>query len=116
MHLCTCVSEEGGDREAPCPETPSLCTCVSEEGGYREAPCPETPSLLSYTLRYISFAEVGSVCRVALLEPMHLCTCVSEEGGDLCERFFFLEFLFFSLSSHRNSYIVFVFISRFNDS
>ena len=59
-----------------------LCTCVSEEGGDREAPCPETPSLLSYTLRYVSFAEVGSVCRVELREPMHLCTCVSEEGGD----------------------------------
>ena len=59
-----------------------LCTCVSEEGGEGEAPCPETPSPLSYTLRYVSFAEVGSVCRVALREPMHLCTCVSEEGGD----------------------------------
>jgi hypothetical protein len=38
--------------------------------------------LLSYILRFVSFAEVGSVCRVALREPMHLCTCVSEEGGD----------------------------------
>ena len=36
-----------------------LCTCVSEEGDDGEAPSPETPSLLSYTLRYISFAEVG---------------------------------------------------------
>ncbi len=51
-----------------------LCTCVSEEGCDGEAPCPETPSLLSYTLRYISFTEVGSVGRVALREPMHLCT------------------------------------------
>jgi hypothetical protein len=40
------------------------------------------PFLLSYILRFVSFAEVGSVCRVALREPMHLCTCVSEEGGD----------------------------------
>jgi hypothetical protein len=24
MHLCTCVSEEGGDGEAACSETPSL--------------------------------------------------------------------------------------------
>ena len=40
------------------------------------------PFLLSYILRDVSFAEVGSVCRVALREPMHLCTCVSEEGGD----------------------------------
>ncbi len=54
----------------------------SEEGGHGETPCPETSSLLSYTLRYVSFAEVGSVCRVELREPMHLCTCVSEEGGD----------------------------------
>ncbi len=49
-----------------------LYTCVSEEGGDGEAPSPETPSLLPYTLRYISFAEVGSVCRAALREPMHL--------------------------------------------
>jgi hypothetical protein len=40
------------------------------------------PFLLSYILRDVSFAEVGSVLRVALREPMHLCTCVSEEGGD----------------------------------
>ena len=59
-----------------------LYTCVSEEGDDGEAPFPETPSLLSYTLRYISFTEVDSVCRVALREPMHLCTCVIEEGDD----------------------------------
>jgi hypothetical protein len=57
-----------------------LCTSVSEEGGDGEAACSETPSLLSYTRRDVSFAEVGSVCRVALREPMHLCTCVSEEA------------------------------------
>jgi hypothetical protein len=28
-----------------------LCTCVSEEGGDGEAARSETPSLLSYTLR-----------------------------------------------------------------
>ena len=60
----------------------NLCTCVSEEGDDREATCSETPSLLSYTLRYVRFAEVDRVCRVALREPMHLCTCVSEEGDD----------------------------------
>jgi hypothetical protein len=59
-----------------------MCTYVREEGDDGEDVCSETPSLLSYTLRYVSFAEVGSVCRVALREPMHLCTCVSEEGGD----------------------------------
>ena len=59
-----------------------LCTCVSEEGGEGEALCPKTPSLLSYTLRYVSFTEVGCMGRVALREPMHLCTSVSEEGGE----------------------------------
>jgi hypothetical protein len=59
-----------------------LCTCVSEEGGDGEAARSETTSLLSYTLTYVSFAEVGRVCRVALREPMHLCTCVRDEGGD----------------------------------
>ncbi len=41
-----------------------------------------TSSLLSYTLRYVSFAEVGRVFRVALRESMYLCTYVSEEVGD----------------------------------
>ena len=59
-----------------------LCTCVNEEGGDGEGAGSETPSLLSYTLRYVSFAEVGCMGRVALREPMHLCTCVSEEGGE----------------------------------
>jgi hypothetical protein len=40
-----------------------------------------TPFLLSYIHRYVSFAEVGRICRAVLREPMHLCTCVSEEGG-----------------------------------
>jgi len=35
-------------------------------GGGGEAVWSETSSLLSYTLRYVSFADVGSVCRVAL--------------------------------------------------
>ena len=42
----------------------------------------ETPSLLSYTLRDVSFAEVGSIYRVPWRELIHLCTCVSEEGTD----------------------------------
>jgi hypothetical protein len=41
-----------------------------------------TSFLLSYIHRYISFAEVGRICRTVLREPMHLCTCVNEEGGD----------------------------------
>jgi hypothetical protein len=40
-----------------------LCTCVSEKGGEGEVVCSETPSLLSYILRYVSFAEVGRICR-----------------------------------------------------
>ncbi len=59
-----------------------LCTCVSEKGGDGEVACSATPSLMSYIFRYVSFAEVGRICRVVLREPMHLCTCVSEEGGD----------------------------------
>jgi hypothetical protein len=44
MHLCTCVSEEGGDGETVCvcrvalQEPMYLCTCVSEEVGDREGP------------------------------------------------------------------------------
>jgi hypothetical protein len=59
-----------------------LCTCVNEEGGDGEGPGSEVSSLLSYTIRYVSLAELGNVCQVGLREPMHLCTCVSEEGGD----------------------------------
>ena len=47
-------------------EPKHLYTCVNEEGVDGETPLPETPSLLSYTLRYISFEEVVSICRVAL--------------------------------------------------
>ena len=59
-----------------------LCACVSEEGGDGEDVGSEAPSLLSYTLRYISLAELGTLCRIGLREPMHLCACVGEEGGD----------------------------------
>ncbi len=59
-----------------------LCTCVTEEGDDGESAHSETPSLLSYTLRYVSFTEVGIIYRVSLWEPIHLCTCVNEEGDD----------------------------------
>ncbi len=59
-----------------------LCPGVSEEGGDGEGARSEAPSLLSYTLRYVSLAELGHVCQFGLREPMHLCACVSEEGGD----------------------------------
>jgi hypothetical protein len=39
-----------------------LCTCVSEEGGDGEGERSEAPSLLSYTLRYVSLAELVDVC------------------------------------------------------
>ena len=63
-------------------EPMNLCTCVSEEGDDGEAPCPGTPSVLSNTLRYVSVTEVDSVCRVPLREPMYLYTYVNEEGDD----------------------------------
>ena len=59
-----------------------LCACVSEEGGDGEGVDLEAPFLLSYTLRDVSLAELGTLCRVGLREPMHLCACVGEEGGD----------------------------------
>ncbi len=59
-----------------------MCTCVREEGGDGKDTDSETPSLSSYTLRYVSLEELGTLCRVGLRDPMHLCTCVSEEGGD----------------------------------
>jgi hypothetical protein len=59
-----------------------LCTCVSEEGGDGEGADTEEPSLLSYILRYVSLTELGTLCRVWFRDPMSLCTCVREEGGD----------------------------------
>ncbi len=47
-------------------------TGLCEEGDDGEAARSETPSLLSYTLRYVSFVEVGIVCRFVL----------SKKGGD----------------------------------
>ena len=58
-----------------------LCASVSEEGGDGEGADSETPSLMSYTLRYVSLTELGTLCRVGFREPIHLCGCVSEEGG-----------------------------------
>jgi hypothetical protein len=57
-----------------------LCGCVNEEGGDGEGAVSEAPFLVSYTRRYVSFAELGHVCQFGLREPMHLCACVSEEG------------------------------------
>ncbi len=70
-HLCTSVEVVSVCRLV-LREPMHLCTCVSEEGGDGEVPCSEMSSLLSYTLRYFSFTEVDSVCRVSLREPIHL--------------------------------------------
>ena len=40
-----------------------LCACVSEEGGDGEGAGSEAPSLLSYILRYVILAELGTLCR-----------------------------------------------------
>jgi hypothetical protein len=75
MHLCTCVSEEGGDAEAARSETPSHS---------------ETPSLLTYTLRCVSFAEVVIVCRVVFREPMYLCTSPNSTSNLSVKFFYYL--------------------------
>jgi hypothetical protein len=47
-----------------------LCTYVSEEGGDGEGVDSEAPSLLSYTLGYVSLVELVTVCRVGFREPI----------------------------------------------
>ena len=59
-----------------------LCASVSEEGGNGEGVDLESQSLTTYTLRYVSLTELGTVYRVGFREPMHLCVCVGEEGWD----------------------------------
>ena len=58
-----------------------LCASVSEEGGDGEGVDLEAQSLASYTLRYVSLAELGTLCRVGLREPMHLCAYM-DRGED----------------------------------
>jgi hypothetical protein len=41
----------------------------------------EAPSLMSYTLRYVSLTELGTLCRVGFQDLIHLCGFVNEEGG-----------------------------------
>ncbi len=49
-----------------------LCTVIRERGGWDGVgERSETPSLLSYTLRYVSLAELGHVCQFGLREPIH---------------------------------------------
>jgi len=56
-----------------------LCTCVSEEGNDGEGVVSEVSALLSYTLRYVSLADLDRFCQFGLREPIHLCTYVSED-------------------------------------
>ena len=62
-----------------------LCTCVSEEGGDGEDAGSETPSLLSYTLRYVSLAELSTLCRVKV------------KSHELSISFFLIQIFFLSL-------------------
>ena len=41
--------------------TISVVTCVSQEGGGGEGADSEAPSLLSYTIGYVSLADLGNV-------------------------------------------------------
>ena len=41
----------------------------------------EASSRMSYTLIYVSLAELVTVCRIGLREPMHLCDCMHKGGG-----------------------------------
>jgi hypothetical protein len=43
-----------------------LCGCVSEEGGDGEGPDSGASSLMSYTLRYVSLTELVTVCQFGL--------------------------------------------------
>ncbi len=53
--------------ECGCEESVGLYpVCVSEEGGDGEGVDLETSSLSSYTLRYVSLVELGTLCRVGL--------------------------------------------------
>jgi hypothetical protein len=51
-------------------------------GGDGEDKDSGASSLISYTLKYDSLTELGTLCRVGLREPMYLCVFVCEEGGD----------------------------------
>ena len=43
-----------------------LCTCVREVGGDGEGAGTEASSLMSYTLRYVSLTELGTLCQFGL--------------------------------------------------
>ncbi len=43
-----------------------LCACVSEEGGYGESVDSEALSLVSYTLRYVRVVDLGRLCQFGL--------------------------------------------------
>ncbi len=73
MHLCTCVSEEGGDGESAGSEALYLLSYtlryvsladVDRYGG--ESAGSEASSLLSYTLRFVSLVDLGRICPFGL--------------------------------------------------
>ena len=43
-----------------------LCTCVSEEGGDGESAGSEVVSLMSYTLKYVSLADLARLYQFEL--------------------------------------------------
>ena len=52
----------GGTRPDQTRKTPkNLCVCVSEEGGNGKGVVSGASSLLSYTLRYVSLVELGTL-------------------------------------------------------
>ena len=65
MHLCTCVSEEGGDGESVDSEASSLLSYtlryvrLTDLDRHGESAGSETLSLLSYTLRYDSLTDLN---------------------------------------------------------
>jgi len=56
-----------------------LCASVSEKGGDGEGAGSEASFLLSYTLRYVSLSELGTLCHSLGCE--NRCTCAP---GHLC--------------------------------
>jgi hypothetical protein len=47
-----------------------LCANVSEEGGDGEGVGSEAPPRMSYTLRYVSLTELGTLCQFGLFIMM----------------------------------------------
>ncbi len=61
-----------------------LCchTHVDTSVSWSQDTCASLGCVLSYTRRYVSFAELDHVYQFGLRQPMNLCSYVSKEGGD----------------------------------